>query len=75
MKDNKKIVTTLKDFKENLNISDVSDSGKLYTKDEVIKMLNEVGHLSFVDGLKVGKSGGKVSSSNFTVAEWIENNL
>jgi hypothetical protein len=60
------------EFKENLNIS---DNNKLYTKEDVIKMLDEVANLSFIDGVKVGKSGGKVGTSNFTLSEWIENNL
>jgi hypothetical protein len=60
------------EFKENLNIS---DNNKLYTKEDVIKMLDEVANLSFIDGVKVGKSGGKVGTSNFALSEWIENNL
>lgn len=64
-------IKRISDFKENLNTSD----NKLYTKEDVIKMLEEVAHLSFIDGVKVGKSGGKVGRSNFTLTEYIENNL
>jgi hypothetical protein len=49
--------------------------GNSYSKEQVVEFLEEVSHLSFIDGVKTGKNGGNVSQNNFSVTNWMNNKL